>query len=53
MEENLYWLKTKGLDIILQLQGFIQWSDFGRTDEHKPDILKKLIEIENRLKKLN
>lgn len=52
MEENLQWLKTEGVDIILKLEGLIQWSDLGRSEEHKSDILRKIVEIEQRLKKL-
>ena len=52
MEENLYWLKNEGVKIIHQLMGLVQWSDMGRCDEHKTPIMKKLIEIEQRLKKL-
>ena len=52
MEENLFWLKTEGLKIINKLQGLIQWSDLGRADEHKIDILKTLMEFEKRLKEI-
>ena len=49
MEENLFWLKNEGVKIIHQLEGLIQWSDMGRSDKHKTSILKKLLEIEQRL----
>ena len=52
MEENLHWLKNEGVRIIHQLEGLIQWSDMGRSDDHKTPILKKLFELEQRLKKL-
>ena len=52
MEENRFWLKNEGVRIIHQLEGLIQWSDMGRSDEHKTHIFKKLMEIELRLKKL-
>ena len=52
MEKNLFWLKNEGVNIINQLKGLIQWSDMGRSDEHKTDILKKLFEFEKRLKEI-
>ena len=52
MEENLHWLKTEGRDIVMQLVGLIQWSDMGRSDNHKTPIIKKLLELAQKLEKL-
>ena len=52
MEVNRFWLKTEGRDIVMQLVGLIQWSDMGRSDDHKVKIIKKLLELEKRLKDL-
>ena len=50
METNLYWVKNEGMKILHKLMGLIQWSDMGRSDDHKTPILKELLEFECRLK---
>ena len=49
MDDNLFWLKNEGRDIVMQLVGLVQWSDMGRCDDHKTSIIKKLLELAYKL----